>query len=199
MGPSVSFLMRALMLLVLTASGCATQYRFISTPEGAAVYQKTSTQKLLLGETPITYTKSSLPNDSPFLIVFEKQGFEVREVAVTPTDNSLTSITVQLKPKTPGGEDEGMKRMRTVIKKIFAIQEHMRQRRFVDALAGLKVLEEAEPGLAEVYVLRGSIYALLQDQVQAQREWEKAISIDPSLDELKVHLARLKKAMETKP
>jgi len=178
---------------------CATEYRFNSTPEGAAVYQRTATQKLLLGETPVSYGKTNLPSDSPFLIVFEKQGYESREVAVTPTDNSLTSVSVQLKPKQPGGEDEGLRRMRTVIKKIFAVQDQIRQKRFVDALAGLKLLEEVEPQLAEIYVLRGSIYAVMDDQVQTQREWEKALGLDPGLEELKIHLARLKKLKEAKP
>jgi hypothetical protein len=190
-----------IMILGLGAwlGACATEYRFNSTPEGAAVYQRTATQKLLLGETPVSYGKTNLPSDSPFLIVFEKQGYESREVAVTPTDNSLTSVSVQLKPKQPGGEDEGLRRMRTVIKKIFAVQDQIRQKRFVDALAGLKLLEEVEPQLAEIYVLRGSIYAVMDDQVQTQREWEKALGLDPGLEELKIHLARLKKLKEAKP
>lgn len=181
------------MLLALPL-GCATEYRFASTPEAAAVYQITPTSKVLLGETPITFAKTALPTEAPFVVVFEKEGFESKDVSISPTDNSLTTVSVQLKPVRPGGEDVGMKRMRGVLRQIFSIQEKIFQKKYVDALAALKTLEQQESALAEVFVLRGSVYVLLNDPDQARQQWDKALQIDPSLDEVKVSLAKLPKA-----
>jgi tetratricopeptide (TPR) repeat protein len=160
-------------------------------PEGAAVYYVSAAQRTLLGETPIDFAKTSLPSDAPFVITFEKEGFDNREIAVTPTDNALTKISVQLNPKKPGGTDEGLKRLRGVVVKIFSIQKMIYQKKYVDALAALQNLAASEPNMPEVFVLRGSVYASLRDNDQARREWETALKLDPALDEVKVALAQL--------
>lgn len=185
---------RASLILFALPYGCATEYRFVSTPDAASVYQLTPTSKVLLGETPINFSKTALPTEAPFVVVFEKEGYESKDVSISPTDNSLTTVAVQLKPVKPGGEDAGLKRMRGVLRQIFSIQEKIFQKRYVDALADLKSLEQQEGGLAEVYVLRGSVYVLLNDPEQARLQWGKALQIDPSLDDVKVSLAKLPKA-----
>ena len=69
---------------------------------------------------------------------------------------------------------------------------------YVEALAMLKDLEAAEGKLAEVFVLRGSVYALLGDQEQTRREWQHALTLDPTLEELKVRMAQLQGSAEAK-
>jgi predicted negative regulator of RcsB-dependent stress response len=62
------------------------------------------------------------------------------------------------------------------------------KQKFVDALAALKKLEEENPNVAEIYSMKGSIYILLNDKLQAKEQWEKALKIDPSLDQLRVRV-----------
>lgn len=187
-------------LAAYLCASCATEYRFVSTPEAAAVYQLTPSAKVLLGETPVNFAKTALPTEAPFVVAFEKEGYEAKEVSISPTDNSLTTVAVQLKPTRPGGEDLGLKRTREVLRQVFQIQEQIFQKKYVEALAGLKVLESKEKDLAEVYILRGSVYVLLSDPEQARREWEKALSMDPGLSDIKVSLSKLpKKPVEAKP
>ena len=172
---------------------CATQYRFISQPSEATVYYVNGSEKTLIGQTPIDFAKSALPSDAPFVVTFEKSGFEIKEISVAPTENTLTTVNVSLKPALGALTDEATKRTRKSVQQIFSIQELTAQKRYVDALASLKKLEESEPNLVEVYVMRGSIYVLLNDTAQARREWEKALKMDPTMDSLKVRLLTLAK------
>jgi tetratricopeptide (TPR) repeat protein len=172
---------------------CATQYRFMSQPSEATVFFVNGSQKTMIGQTPIDFSKAALPTDAPFVITFEKSGFETKEISVAPSENTLTTINVSLKPALGALTDEATKRTRKSVQQIFAIQELTAQKRYVDALASLKKLEEAEPNLVEVFVMRGSIYVLLNDTQQARREWEKALKMDPSMESLKVRLLTLAK------
>lgn len=181
---------------LLLLAGCATHYRFLSQPPEATVYYLNGGQKTVLGQTPIDFGKQALPTDSPFLLVFEKPGFEKKEVSVAPSDNSLTTINVMLKPSTGSQSDESLKRTRVILQQIFGIQEKIVQNKYVDALAALKQLQESEPNLAETYVLRGSVYVLLNDKDQAKREWEAAIKMDPTLESLKVKLQKLNQDLQ---
>jgi tetratricopeptide (TPR) repeat protein len=196
LGGRLSVLVSLLLLALLGA--CTTTYRFSSTPDGAAVYHKTPTDRVLLGQTPIDYAKTALPSDAPFVIEFDHDGYEPKDIAVTPTDNSLTTVAVQLKPLEPGGRDTGLIRVRRVLGDVFKIQELIYGKHYVEALSMLKDLEAAEGKLAEVFVLRGSVYALLGDQEQTRREWQRALTLDPTLEELKVRMAQLQGSTEAK-
>lgn len=83
----------------------------MSQPTEATVYYVNGSEKVLIGQTPIEYTKAALPSDTPFTIAFEKSGFETREISVAPTDNSLTTISASLKPGKDAGVDAGTKRL----------------------------------------------------------------------------------------
>ncbi len=165
----------------------------MSQPSEATVFFVNGSQKTMIGQTPIDFSKAALPTDAPFVITFEKSGFETKEISVAPSENTLTTINVSLKPALGALTDEATKRTRKSVQQIFAIQELTAQKRYVDALASLKKLEEAEPNLVEVFVMRGSIYVLLNDTQQARREWEKALKMDPSMESLKVRLLTLAK------
>jgi tetratricopeptide (TPR) repeat protein len=78
-----------------------------------------------------------------------------------------------------------------VLRKIFEIQELTSRQRFADALAALNKLEETEPNVAEIYALKGSIYLMLNDAAQTKTQWEKALKIDPSLDNLRERIKKL--------
>lgn len=175
---------------------CASSYRFVSQPTEATVYFLNGAEKVLIGQTPIDYTKSALPTDAPFTIQYEKPGFETREISVAPTDNSLTTVNATLKPSKDAAADPSLKKTRSILQKVFAIQELTARQKYVEALSGLNKLEDAEPGLAEVHIMKGSIYFLLNDREQAKKQWEAALKLDPTLDELRVKLKALSPAVK---
>jgi len=174
-------------------SGCfsTSVYKFQSQPPEATVYYINGADKNLIGVTPIDYAKTALPADAPFTLIFEKSGYETREVSVSPTDNSQTTIRAILKASKEPFTDAGTKRIRDVLRKIFEIQELTSRQRFADALAALNKLEETEPNVAEIYALKGSIYLMLNDAAQTKTQWEKALKIDPSLDNLRERIKKL--------
>ena len=174
--------------LILNACFSASVYKFQSQPSDASVYYLNGSDKTLIGQTPIDYTKANLPSDAPFSIVFEKNGYQTREISVTPTENSQTTISASLKISDEPFADATTKKIRNILSRIFDIQEMTAKQKFVDALAALKKLEEENPNVAEIYSMKGSIYILLNDKLQAKEQWEKALKIDPSLDQLRVRV-----------
>jgi tetratricopeptide (TPR) repeat protein len=176
---------------LMTACLSTSVYKFQSQPTEASVYYVNGTEKSLIGVTPIDYAKTALPGDAPFTLIFEKPGYETREISVSPTDNSRTTIRTTLKASREPSEDVSTKRVREVIRKVFEIQELTSRQRFVDALAAVNKLEEAEPKVAEVYALKGSIYLILNDPTQTKAQWEKALKIDPTLDYLRERIKKL--------
>lgn len=176
----------------LTTSCFSTSvYKFQSQPPEATIYYVNGTERNLIGVTPIDYAKTALPGDAPFTLIFEKPGYETKEVSVSPTDNSQTTIRAVLKASKEPFADAGTKRVRDVLKKIFEIQELTSRQRFADALAALNKLEETEPNVAEIYALKGSIYLMLNDASQTKAQWEKALKVDPTLDSLRERLKKL--------
>lgn len=175
----------------LTSCFSTSVYKFQSQPSEASVYYVNGAEKTLIGQTPIDYTKTALPTDAPFSLIFEKPGFETREISVSPTDNAQTTISATLKQSKDLFADASTKRVRDVLKKIFEIQEMTARQRYVDALASLTRLEEQEPNIAEIYTLKGSIYLIMNDQTQAKSQWEKALKIDPGLDGIRARLKAL--------
>lgn len=176
-------------------SSCLTTslYKFQSQPTEASVYYVNGNDKTMIGVTPIDYTKTALPTDAPFLLIFEKPGYEPREISVSPTDNSQTTISAVLKSSKEPFADAGTKRVREVLRKVFEIQELTSRHKYVDALSALNKLEEVEPNVAEIYALKGSLYLMLNDTVQTKFQWEKALKIDPTLDSLRARIKNLPK------
>jgi len=173
--------------------GCfsTSVYKFQSQPTEASVYYVNGAERNLIGVTPIDYTKAALPADAPFTLIFEKTGYESREISVSPTDNSQTTIRAVLKAAKEPIADATTKRVRSVLRRIFEIQELTSRQRYADALAGLNKLEEEEPNVAEIYSMKGSIYLMLNDPSQTRAQWEKALKIDPTLDTLRERLKKL--------
>ena len=176
----------------LALVGCSTTYQFVTQPEGANVYHQKDGTKSLLGTTPLEFKKSGLPEDAPFAVMFEKQGYEPLNLVITPTDNSHTTVTATMKPgSTSNGNDPESLRVRSVLNRVFKVQEHVATRRYPEALSLLRDLEKDEPNLAETFVLKGSVYLMLNDSAQARTAWEKALTLDPSLDDVRVQLNKI--------
>jgi hypothetical protein len=175
----------------LTSCFTSSVYKFQSQPPEASVYHVNGSEKNLLGQTPIDFTKTNLPSDAPFTVLFEKPGYVAKEISVTPTDNSQTIVSATLKPSDDAFTDASTKKSRDLLKKIFEIQEMTARQKYVDALAALKRLEDQEPSIAEIFAMKGSIYVLLNDPDAARGQWEKALKIDPGMEDLRVRLKAL--------
>jgi hypothetical protein len=202
LGSRVKLKCKSIEMMILVSSigfgltGCFADsvYKFQSQPSDASIYYLNGSEKNLVGQTPIDYTKTSLPNDAPFTILFEKQGYEPKEISVTPTDNSQTTISATLKVSKDSMGDSTSKRMRELLKKVFQVQELTAQSKYVDAIALVNKVAEQEPNIAELFVLKGGIYFLLNDANQAKLAWQEALKIDSSLDTLRPRI----KAIEAK-
>lgn len=175
------------------SSGCVTDsvYRFQSQPSDVSVYYLNGTEKTLVGQTPIDYTKTALPSDAPFTILFEKNGYQSKEISVTPTENSQTVISASMKIAKDELTDAFSKRISEIIKNVFQVQEFTAQTKYVDALSLINKVIEKEQNIAELFVLKGSIYYLLNDQSQARLSWLEALRIDPSLDNLRSRISSI--------
>jgi len=181
----------SLNMLALTFVGCSTTYQFNTQPEGASVYYQKDGTKALIGTTPLEFKKSALPEDVPFSVLFEKTGYEPLNLVITPTDNSHTTVSATLKPGAGNGKDPESRRVRSVLSRVFKVQELVATRRYPEALSLLRDLEKDEPNLAETYVLKGSVYLMLNDSAQARKAWEKALQLDTSLDDVRVQLNKI--------
>jgi predicted Zn-dependent protease len=137
------------------------------------------------------FKKSALPDDRPFAVTFVRDGWEPVDVLISPTGDSRTKVNAILRPGRSDGKDPQTQRTRKVLSMVFSIQEMVAQNRAVDALATIRELEKDEPNLAEVFVLKGSIYAALNDRTQARAAWERALALDSGLDRIRVELQRL--------
>jgi tetratricopeptide (TPR) repeat protein len=187
----MAFRIYMLITFAVAATGCSTTYKINSVPEGATVYHKSGSEPALLGTTPMEFKKSGLPEDGPFVLSFDRPGYERQDVAVTPTDNALTMINVNLKPSAANPNDPGLVRARKVVSAVFRIQELASAKKYLDALASIRELEQSEPDFAEILALKGSLYFVVGDKVQAKESWERALKLDPGLDSVRVRLGQL--------
>jgi len=180
-----------LCFLAVNLVSCSTTYQFVTRPEGASVFHHEDGSKALLGTTPLSFKKSGLPSDVPFSVVFEKQGYEPLNLMITPTDNSHTTVTATMKPGARDGNDPESIRIRRILKHVFKVQEHVATKRYTDALILIRELEKEEPNLAETYVIKGSVYLMLNDNSQAKIAWERALTLDSTLDDVRIQLNRI--------
>lgn len=177
---------------VLTA--CASSYEFVSQPPGAQTFLIFGSEKKLLGETPLEFSKSDLPSSDPFMVSLEKDGYQPRQVSILPTNQTHTTVRVSLVPTVAGTSDAGLARMRSALKMVLDAQEKVARRNYVGALAALSELEKSEPNLAEIFVIRGSVYTLLKRPQDARIEWKRALALDPSLEILKSRIAEIEQS-----
>lgn len=173
-------------IALLALNGCASSSYFItSNPSGANVYyvDPASQKKFLMGTTPVQYSKSSIPNDAPFMMSFEKEGYVVDQVPVANSDDSKTVINVKLKPEAMGNKED--KELQRIVAQLFSAQNLIFRKQYQAAIIELdKVLAE-RPSLAHAYVMKGTAYYLLKEIPSATDSWKKAMRIDPENQALK--------------
>lgn len=182
--------MRSLLIFAfLGLSGCASSSYFItSNPTGANVYyvDPASQKKFLIGTTPIQYSKSSIPNDAPFIMTFEKEGYAVDQIPVANSDDSKTVINVKLKPEDVGTRED--KDLQKLVAQLFSAQELIYKKKYQAAIIELDKVIAERPALAQAYVMKGTAYYLLKEMPSAMDSWKKAMRIDPENQGLKEFL-----------
>jgi Tfp pilus assembly protein PilF len=65
------------------------------------------------------------------------------------------------------------------------------ERRYTQALVEINKSVEAAPNMALAYAVRGSIYYMLRQFPEAKQSWEKALELDPSMDNVRAILYRM--------
>lgn len=79
-------------------------------------------------------------------------------------------------------------------KALYNLQEAQRlfsQRRYTQALIEINKSIEAAQNMALAYAVRGSIFYMLRQLPEAKLSWEKALELDPSMDNVRAILYRM--------
>lgn len=79
-------------------------------------------------------------------------------------------------------------------KALFNLQEAQKlfsERRYAQALAEINKSVDSAPNMALAYAVRGSIYYMLRQYPDAKSSWEKALELDPSMDNVRAILYRM--------
>ncbi len=79
-------------------------------------------------------------------------------------------------------------------KALYSLQEAQSlfsERRYAQALEEINKSVQAAPNMALAYAVRGSIYFMLREFPEAKLSWEKALELDPSMDNVRAILYRM--------
>lgn len=184
------FIAAAWILSGLGVSGCSSQYIITSSPAGANIYyfDSATEKRFLIGTTPLSYSKSSLPGEKPFLVIVEKDGFASQEVPIAPTDDSRSQIFVTLKvdPSKMKKDDTDLNKY---ISQLFKAQQYIYKRQYQSALVEIEKVLKEKPELAQALIMKGTSYYLLDELPTAIAAWKSALQIDPNNDDLHRFLA----------
>jgi protein O-mannosyl-transferase len=69
---------------------------------------------------------------------------------------------------------------------------YAKQSQWAQALAALEQAQKLDPGFAMTYVYRGKIYELMNDPAGAMQQFQRAMELDPSNDQVRQELLRLR-------
>lgn len=175
-----------LLTLGLGLTACASgSYQMTSEPAGASVfYFDPSTQKrMLVGVTPLTYKKSTIPSDKPFLMSVEMEGYETQETPVAPNDGSKTFMHFKMKPN-PKGLKKSDLEINQIVNALFKSQMLIYQKKYQAAVLELDSLLKDRPNLVQALVMKGTAFYMLQDLNSAVEVWKKALALDRNNEQL---------------
>lgn len=128
-----------------------------------------------------------------------KRAGEATDELLKPKDEDLASDiqdivdTSKVKKKQPG-QGTYTKDDADYNKALNTLQEAQilfSERRYVQALAEINKSVDAAPNMALAYAVRGSIYYMLRQFPEAKISWEKALELDPSMDNVRAILYRM--------
>jgi len=128
-----------------------------------------------------------------------KRDREATDDLLKPKDEDLASDikdivdTSKVKKKQPGQgtytkDDADYNK---ALSSLQAAQSLFSERRYAQALAEINKSVDAAPNMALAYAVRGSIYYMLRQFPEAKISWEKALELDPSMDNVRAILYRM--------
>lgn len=170
--------------------GCASgSFYFTSDPPGANVYyyDPLTQKRFLMGATPLTYSKSSVPADKPFMVSVELEGYSPTEVPVAPTNGTKTFLNFTMK-KDENGLRKNDIELNQVIGRLFKAQSLLFEKRYQAAIVELDQILKDRPNLVQALVMRGTAYYMLQDMNSATDSWKKALALENNLPDLRKFL-----------
>ena len=171
----------------LILSGCASTYSFTSVPGEVKVYyvDRDTDKKYFLGNTPFQFQKGSLPDDKPFLVTFEKEGYITTDVPVAPINNARTIINVNLKRDPAGTSNTANSReIQEALRSLVKARSFISQTKYHNAIMEIDRVLQKNADLPEAHLLKGTAYYLLRDLPSAREAWKQALKLDPNLEEL---------------
>ena len=107
-------------------------------------------------------------------------------------DEGYTVINGATFPDRSDPELERQEQLYESSKYVFNAQSYFYDRKYYRALHETDKAIELTPGLAIAHALKGSIHFKLGEKSQAINNWEKALELDPSMDEVRLSLERIR-------
>jgi len=185
------------LLTTLTLVGCAGHVRFQSNPNEASVELISNDNRgaTLVGQTPLMLDKvkiSSLQKSGPYIFRITREGFAPREITIASLTGLQLDYNVDLKPIAMSPKTN------LLVNELFAAQNLAQQHNYEEALNKLDVLQKDFPEIVAIYEMRGSIYMIKGQYALANKEFKRAITLDPENKELQAMLeASVKRAVPT--
>jgi tetratricopeptide (TPR) repeat protein len=165
--------------------GCATAYQINSVPSEANVYyyDPLNQKKIMMGTTPLNYSKGSIPTENAFILAVEKEGYFPQEFPISLTDEARTTIMVTLKVDPSDGSRE-TKVLNEVVSRLFHAQDLIYQKKFHAAIVEIDKILKDKPALLQAQVMKGTAYYLLNELPSAIAAWKIALKLDPQHEDL---------------
>lgn len=175
----------AAMVLLSSGFGCASAYLITSNPSGAAVsyYDQETQKKVVMGSTPLQYSKSSLPKDRAILMSVELEGYLPAEFPMASTDESRTQVNISLKPDTKG-LSKFSRELNVLTQKLFKAQSLIYEKKYHAAILLLDEVLKERSELVVAQVMKGTAFFLLNELPSAVSAWKIALKIEPENPEL---------------
>ena len=179
-------LLAGVFLLAVAQSGCDGNLSINSTPSDAVVaLQKVNGDLEPIGQTPFKSTASELiskANDTPVVLVVQKEGFLSDRMLIPSFSMSDLTITVQLKTDQTGQGGAGAagadanKPYRLILQAHRALVEG----EYETAISTATEVEKINPDLAAPYLIQGIAAIRQSENPKARALFEKAKRLDPN-------------------
>jgi len=129
----------------------------------------------------------------------KKQASDATNELLKPRAEDLTSdiqdiVDTSKTRRKPAREGTYTKEDADYNKALYSLQEAQRlfsERRYQQALVEINKSVDAAPNMALAYAVRGSIFYMLRQFPEAKQSWERALELDPSMDNVRAILYRM--------
>lgn len=179
-----------------TLSCASSELRLQSTPiEAKVTIYNSNGESQELGPTPLNLKGSELKVKAPFFIEVTKTGFQTKSIFV-PYFNSSTQLNAQVtlseKLESTASGSQLVTSGDELVKEISLIHNLISKKEFNEAQSRLLNLTTKYPSYPSLWSLSGNVYYLQRKWDLAVEAYSKALDLDPSAQEVKKMLNRVK-------